>query len=232
MGDQVKHLFEDNALLVVHKPAGLVVNRSQTQKQPTLQDYLMDYFNLNNQGIGDRAGIVHRLDKETSGVLVIAKTNFAFESLQQQFKKRTVDKIYTVLIHGLLKEKEGKIEEPIARNPYNRTKFGVFAFGRPSLTFYKVKELFNKHSLVKAFPKTGRTHQIRVHFKYINHPVVGDALYAGRKTARSDRRWCPRQFLHASHLEFTHPETAKRVKFEDPLPNDLVQALEVAKREK
>ncbi|HLD11855.1 MAG TPA: RluA family pseudouridine synthase [Patescibacteria group bacterium] len=232
MEENVHVLYEDKTLLVLHKPADLVVNISVTQKERTLQHFLQDYFSLSDQGIGGRAGIVHRLDKETSGILVVAKTQKAFENLQEQFQKRTVVKKYLALVHGVMAQEKGSIHEPLARNPFNRTKYGVFAGGRDALTEYAVKERFPSFTLLQVTPKTGRTHQIRVHLKYIGFSVVGDEVYAGRKTARDDRRWCPRQFLHAFFLEITHPETGKRMHFEDPLPTDLQQALATLQNKK
>ena len=129
-------------------------------------------------------------------------------------------------------QEKGSIHEPLARNPFNRTKYGVFAGGRDALTEYAVKERFPSFTLLQVTPKTGRPHQIRVHLKYIGFSVVGDEVYAGRKTARDDRRWCPRQFLHAFFLEITHPETGKRMHFEDPLPTDLQQALATLQNKK
>ena len=232
MEENIHVLYEDKALLVLHKPADLVVNISITQKEKTLQHFLQDYFSLSDQGIGGRAGIVHRLDKETSGILLVAKTQKAFENLQEQFQERTVVKKYLALVHGVMAQEKGSIHEPLARNPFNRTKFGVFAGGRDALTEYVVKERFPSFTLLQVTPKTGRTHQIRVHLKHIGFSVVGDEVYAGRKTARDDRRWCPRQFLHAFFLEITHPETGKRMHFEDPLPTDLQQALATLQNKK
>ncbi|HUS60300.1 MAG TPA: RluA family pseudouridine synthase [Nevskiaceae bacterium] len=227
-------LFEDETILLLNKPAGLVVNKAKTVKQATLQDWLQVYLKLKGRGIGARAGIVHRLDKETSGLILVAKTEKAFVDLQKQFKERKVKKKYLALVHGHLETKKGVIKASISRNPFDRKKFGVFLGGREAETEYKLLKNY-KHqelgsfSLLKLTPKTGRTHQIRVHLKYIGHPVVADKQYAGRKTARQDRQWCPRQFLHASLLAFRHPETGKRLKFACLLPNELKKALEVLK---
>jgi len=132
------------------------------------------------------------------------------------------------LVHGKVEPKEGMVEVPISRSPYNRKKFGVFLGGRPAKTKYKVKKYYTLNlkpfTLLELIPETGRTHQIRVHLKYINHPVVADAKYAGRKTARADRQWCPRQFLHAFSLTFNHLQTGKK-KFSSPLPPELKKAL-------
>lgn len=230
-----KIIFEDETILVLDKPTGLVVNRAETTlKEGTLQTWIENYFDLNNFGIGNRAGIVHRLDKDTSGILVVAKTKEAFANLQRQFKERKVEKKYLALVHGKVEPAKGIIRASVGRSPFNRKKFGVFLGGREAETEYKIlryydTKILGAFSLVELRPKTGRTHQIRVHLKYIGRPVVGDDFYAGRKTARGDRLWCPRQFLHASYLSFAHPKTNKTVKLSSPLPTDLKKALEVLK---
>jgi len=176
-----------------------------------------------------RSGIVHRLDKETSGILLVAKTREAFANLQAQFKERKVQKSYIALVHGRPKLGEGKVVAPVGRLPWRRDRFGIVPGGRESTTAYKLMATYKKgeseYSLVEAYPKTGRTHQIRVHFKYLGHPVVADEFYAGRKTARGDRLWCPRLFLHAAEIEFGHPVSGERVSFGSPLPGDLTKAL-------
>jgi len=237
-----KTIFEDENLLVIEKPAGLVVNRSATVKGKTLQDWLVGKVatNTNNREFNNRTGLVHRLDKETSGLMVIAKGPEAFVNLQAQFKMRQVVKKYLALVHGKVSPRFGDIRAPIKRNPFNRFRFGIFVDGRQSLTNYKVLDYYqnpkekNKSkkyfSLVEVEPKTGRTHQIRVHFSHLHYPVVADDLYAGKKTSRSDRGWCPRLFLHAQYLEFNHPTTGERLKFSSDLPGDLQLAL--GKREK
>lgn len=224
---EVKVIYEDEVLLVVDKPAGMVVNRAETtRKMVTLQDWLA------KQGIGmgvERNGIVHRLDKETSGVLVVAKSQEVMRDLQKQFKERKVQKLYSALVHGKIRPKKGKIRAPITRNPFNRKRFGVFVGGKPAETKYQVEEEYEykgeKLSLVKLWPKTGRTHQIRVHLKHIGHPLVADELYAGRKTSRKDRSWCPRLWLQAVSLELTHPGLRKKKRFEVELAVDLEAVL-------
>lgn len=221
-----KIVFEDKYILVLEKPAGMVVNRAETTKERTIQDWLENYLKIKDRGIGDRAGIIHRLDKETSGVLAVAKTQKAFENLQSQFKQRKVNKKYLALAHGKVEPREGIIEAPISRSPFNRKKFGVFLGGRPAKTKYRVvRYLGPYYTLLELSPETGRTHQIRVHLKYIGHPVVGDEKYAGRKTARADRQWCPRLFLHASCLSFIHPKTRKKIDFFSKTPRDLENVL-------
>ncbi len=229
-------LWEDDSLLVIDKPAGWIVNRAETtQYQVTVQDWLakrppFSHFPPDDSDFFRRLGIVHRLDKETSGVLLIAKTPAAFSHLQAQFKSRQTQKTYTCLLHGKLVPSQGKIQAPVGRLPWNRKRHGILAGGRPATTLYQVENYFqdstsNFYSLVSAFPRTGRTHQIRIHFKHLSHPLVGDALYAGRKTARADRAWCPRQFLHATSLTFSHPTTGQNLTIASPLTGDLKQAL-------
>lgn len=228
-------IFEDENLLVLDKPAGITVNRSDTTRnEQTVQDWVEEKIkeqNINVDKESDfykRAGIVHRLDKETSGILLVAKNEEAFANLQKQFKERKVKKRYLALVHGKIKIKEGEIRAPVGRLPWNRKRFGILAGGRESLTKYKLinylvskKNKSDFYSLVELFPETGRTHQIRVHLKYINHPIFSDFLYAGRKTARTDRNFLDRVFLHASKLNFFHPKDGKVSSFESPIPAEL-----------
>lgn len=247
-----KILFEDDVLLVIDKPTGVVVNRAESVKTKTVQDWASVYlkiqnpndkvqigknlaFGINNLDFYKRNGIVHRIDKETSGILLIAKNPDAFAELQRQFKAREVEKTYLALVHGEVEPRSGMIKAPVGRLPWNRERFGVLPGGREAETRYQVldikyrvtdKKQADYFSLVEFYPKTGRTHQIRVHAKYIYHPLVGDAFYAGRKTARRDRVWCPRLFLHAAKISFLHPKTKTRVLVESPLPSDLRSCLE------
>lgn len=223
-----KIIFEDDQILVLEKPAGMVVNKAETVATgTTVQDWVEKKLEIRNSklGIGGRAGIVHRLDKETSGILLVAKTLKAFENLQKQFKERKVKKRYLALVHEKVEPSEGEIKAPVGRLPWNREKFGVVPGGRVALTKYKVSKIYNLESkiytLLELTPETGRTHQIRVHLKYLGYPIVSDLTYAGRKTAREDRKWCPRMFLHASYLGFFHPKTGKWVEFESRQPSDL-----------
>lgn len=226
---QPKIIYEDKELLVLDKPAGMVVNRAQSVRGETVQDFLEDYLRLSDRGIGDRAGIVHRLDKETSGLLLVAKTQAAFQNLQKQFKERRVEKRYHGLVHGLIASQKGEITAPISRSPYDRKKFGVFLGGRGAKTGYEVLRNYRsasgeEFSLVVFSPETGRTHQIRVHTKYLGHPLVADPLYAGKR-ARADRAWCPRLFLHAARIAFVHPASGEKIKFSLNLPSDLEKSL-------
>lgn len=226
-----KIIYEDEALFVVDKPTGWITNDADTvTTQPVIQTWIRKNFDYPLKGDKEsRDGIVHRLDKETSGILIVAKTKEAFTKLQSEFKSREVTKTYVALLHGKVEPLEGKIEATIGRLPWRRDRFGVLGGGRESVSEYKVLKFYPGenagHSLVEFYPKTGRTHQIRVHAKHIGHAIVADEFYAGRKTARNDRKWCPRLFLHASTIKFIHPLTGKLVEFSSPLPLDLEEVL-------
>lgn len=210
-------LYEDDSLLVIDKPSGIVVNRAQSVKVETVEDWA-----INTRAIHiDRAGIVHRIDKETSGILLIAKTPVALAELQRQFKERVVKKTYLALVHGMLVPEEGEIRAPIGRLPWNPERFGIVPEGKEAVTTYKVLRSWDDKSFVELYPQTGRTHQIRVHLKYINHPIVGDYVYAGRKTARDDRKWAHRMMLHAWKLTVIHPQTQKSLEIVSPIPDDM-----------
>lgn len=246
-------LYEDNELLVIDKPAGIVVNRAESVKGETVQDWMTFRFKsqITNPNVQkkidsshwslssghcdfcDRSGIVHRIDKETSGILLIAKTPEVFRELQRQFKEREVKKTYLALVHGKLVPEEGEIRAPVGRLPWNPERFGIVPGGKESVTKYKVLQALKSltllgrvrllYTLVEVYPETGRTHQIRVHLKYINHPIVGDYLYAGRKTSRDDRaHGAPRVMLHAWKIAFTHPLTSKVLALESPIPDDMM----------
>ncbi|OGD86173.1 hypothetical protein A2Z23_02265 [Candidatus Curtissbacteria bacterium RBG_16_39_7] len=248
----LKVIFEDDVVLVLEKETDIVVNRSQSARGETLQDRLMDYFGLKNGelGIGERAGIVHRLDKETSGLLVVAKTQKAYDFLTEQFAQRLVEKEYVTLVHGKVPEDSFSVVMPLGRHPKKRIKFAVVPWARTAETKFEVKKRLRfkekefqnilerlgrekkKYYQNNAFyyilltvqPKTGRTHQIRVHAKSQNHPVVSDPLYSG-KFYKFDLSFCPRLFLHAQKLAFTHPEKGKTMLFESSLPKDLGDSL-------
>lgn len=227
-------IYDNDDFFILDKPADWVVNTSESAKsQHVIQEWLK--LRLYPLAANDdlRSGIVHRLDKPTSGILIVAKNSDAFFKLQSQFKQRLVEKKYLALVHGELSQSEGEIDAPVGRQSWNRKRFGVVPGGRESKTLFKVTEVikskYGTFSLVKFFPKTGRTHQIRVHAKFIGHPIVSDDLYAGRKNARKDKLFCPRLFLHATQIRFFHPESNKPLIFESKLPEDLRDAINMIK---
>ena len=233
MENKLEIVFENDKLFVVNKPSGVVVNRSDTTSGNTLQDLIegaREISHAEEPEFIDRSGIVHRLDKETSGVIIVAKDSESFRALQAQFKERLVEKEYIALSHGKIKPGKGEIRASIGRLPWNRKRFGVLAGGREANTFYEVENYYKLNSesltLVNLFPKTGRTHQIRVHLKHIGNPIFSDELYAGRKVARNDRKLLGRVFLHAKKISFIDPVTEKKVSCEAKLPTELVSLLE------
>ena len=229
----IEIVYEDEALVVVNKPAGLVVHPAAGIHSGTLANALAYHFaQLPDSGAGVRPGIVHRLDRDTSGLLVVAKTEAALEHLSDQFRDRTVFKSYLALVHGRLKTESGKIDQPLARDPSNRTRMAVVRGGRSALSLFRVRQHFDRFTLLDVELKTGRTHQIRVHLAWAKHPVVGDETYgAGRDNTIQDARLrahvrnLGRHFLHAERLAFTHPQTGERVEFKSPLPEELTKLL-------
>lgn len=225
-------ISENTEYFVISKPSGWITNDADTTTtQPVLQTWARENLKYEINGNKElRDGIVHRLDKETSGIILVAKSESAFWSLQKEFKDRIVSKTYVCLVHGQLDPKEGTIDAPVGRLPWRRDRFGVLPGGRDAVTSYEAKSSFTKDgenfTLVECKPKTGRTHQIRIHMKHIGHPIVADEFYAGRKTARNDRRWCSRLFLHAKAIEFIDPSTKTKVNYEAELPKDLKDVLE------
>jgi 23S rRNA pseudouridine1911/1915/1917 synthase len=225
----IEIVYEDETLVVVNKPAGLVVHPAAGTPSGTLANALAYHFQqLPDSGAGVRPGIVHRLDRDTSGLLVVAKTAAALENLSDQFRDRTVFKSYVALVHGRVSPNSGKIDQPLARDPSNRTRMAVVRAGRNALTLYRVRRSFDRFTLLDVELKTGRTHQIRVHLAWLKHPVVGDETYGGGRDntiqdpqLRARVRKLNRQFLHAEKLAFTHPKTNEVVKFESPLPSEL-----------
>lgn len=218
-------LYEDDAIAVVDKPAGLVVHPAlKNQKQTLVNALLARYGDLPVSGDPMKPGIVHRLDKGTSGCLVVARTKEALLNLQTQFKNREVEKIYLALVVGVMKP-EGRIEKAIGWHPKKRNKISSRTRkGKEAITEWKVLETFGqKYSWVEVRLLTGRTHQIRVHFTEAGHPVVGDPTYGRRAKVLED--WIQRPALHAWRLGFFHPATKKRMNFEAPLPDDLTNLL-------
>jgi 23S rRNA pseudouridine1911/1915/1917 synthase len=213
-------IYEDADLLVVDKPPGLTVHPAPGHPGHTLVNAVLALYPALPEG-GDalRPGIVHRLDKDTSGLILVAKNRAAQADLAGQFKSRTVDKYYLVLVKGHLTPEEGVIEAAIGRDPANRQRMAVVSRGREARTAYRVVRYVGGCSLLEIKPETGRTHQIRVHLAAIGYPVVGDAAYGVRSPHLS------RQFLHASRINFRLPSGGERVEFESPLPPDLESAL-------
>lgn len=275
-------LYEDSDIVVVNKPPGVVANEAETHSAPTLQAWMDEYlrasdtktttdwqalipaefsseFGTPEEIFRDRRGIVHRLDKDTSGVIVLAKNPGSLVALLRQFKQRQVEKKYTALVHGKIQAPRATLSFPIGRSSQDRTQFAVKPEGRLSETAYQVIQKYSqldfekvgetllsrwieKHpdekvlsmtqlnkrlsiyqgfTLVECWPKTGRTHQIRVHMSHIKHPLVGDGTYVGKKRKNLDPLWCPRQFLHATQLTIAHPRTTQPITFTAPLWPDI-----------
>jgi len=215
-------LYEDQDLVVVNKPRGLVVHPAPGNQQGTLVNALLNHC-TDLSGIGGviRPGIVHRLDKDTSGVLVVAKNDQAHLTLARQLKQRTMARIYLALAHGRLPAPEGTVSAPIGRHPVHRKKMAVRADGRPATTHYRVLEELGPYTFLQLKLDTGRTHQIRVHLQYIGHPVAGDQVY-GRGT---EPFAIDGQALHAAALRLLHPRTGQVMEFTAPLPADFQAAL-------
>ena len=216
-------LFEDADLLIVDKPAGLVVHPAHGHTSGTLVNGLLAHAgSLPAAGLAFRPGIVHRLDKDTSGLLVVAKTPVALADIQTQFKRGVVTKAYLALVAGRPKEDAGIVDLPLGRDPRNRQRMTVVAAGRPSRTHWRVQEELPGYTLLAVRLETGRTHQIRVHLRAAGHPIVGDQVYGEQRHAQGLRR----QFLHAYHLEIRQPTSGQPLAFDSPLPPDLTAVLE------
>jgi len=228
-------IFEDDHLIAINKPPGLVVHPATSHRKSTLVHGLLHHCDhLADLGGPLRPGIVHRLDKDTSGIIVVAKDNAAYRHLSRQFKEKLVYKEYSALIYGRLRQSSGQFSDPIQRHPKNRKKMGIIAGGREASTSWWLELLFGEVSLVKVVIKTGRTHQIRVHFSHAHHPVVGDATYGGKKRVKSLQNpvmrarlsKVKRQMLHARKLALEHPATGERLDLSAPLPEDMSDLLQ------
>lgn len=206
-------VYEDDDVLVVNKPQGMVVHPAPGHPDHTLVNALLYHCPLSTINGTYRPGIVHRIDKDTSGLLMVAKTDRAHRSLAAQLKAKTNIREYTALVHGNIREDHGTINAPLGRNPKNRKQQAVVPGGRPAVTHFTVVHRYGDYTLIKCQLETGRTHQIRVHMKSIGHPLAGDPLYGPRKTLAGNG-----QFLHAGKLGFTHPVTGKQLIFTAPLP--------------
>ena len=218
-------VFEDAALLVIDKPAGMVVHPGNGNPSGTLLNALLHHC----PQVSDlpRAGIVHRLDKETSGLLVVAKTLKAHTDLVRQLQARTVKRDYFALVQGEI-DRAGTVDMPLARDPLNRTRRAVHPMGKPAVTHYSVLERFPAATLLSCSLETGRTHQIRVHMAHLRHPLVGDKVYGSTRRGRGMR--FPRHALHAHRLGLVHPYTGKKMEWESPLPPDLNALLDVMRK--
>ncbi len=227
-------VYEDQALLVVDKPAGMVVHPAPGHRGGTLVNAVLAHCPELAAGSDNRPGIVHRLDRDTSGLILVAKSEKVRRALQRQFQERQVRKVYLALLDGHLQPAYGRIEARVGRDPRHRQRMAILPGGREAITEYHVLEQFTHqagpaagdYTLLQAEPLTGRTHQIRVHLASIGHPVVGDAVYGRRRCHLP----VPRQFLHAYRLGFTHPFSGQRMELESPLPEDLVAVLELLRR--
>jgi 23S rRNA pseudouridine1911/1915/1917 synthase len=224
-------LYEDDDIIVVDKPRGVAAHPSPGWTGPTVIGGLLAAgYTVATSGAAERQGIVHRLDANTTGVMVVAKSERAYSSLKQAFRERTVSKLYHALVQGHPDPLSGTIDAPIGRHPSGNGRFAVMNDGRPSVTHYDTLEAFRAASLEEIRLETGRTHQIRVHMSAIRHPCVGDLLYGADPTLAA-RLGLTRQWLHAVELSFAHPASEREVTFRSPYPADLVHALDILKDE-
>jgi 23S rRNA pseudouridine1911/1915/1917 synthase len=223
-------VYDDDDFVVIDKPVGVAAHPSVGWTGPTVLGALAGAgFRVSTSGASERAGIVHRLDVGTSGLMVVAKSERAYTELKRQFHDREVGKIYHAIVQGHPDPFAGTIDAPIGRHPGSSWKFAVTADGKPSVTHYETLEAFPSASLLEVHLETGRTHQIRVHMAAQRHPCVGDAMY-GADPSISARLGLSRQWLHAMKLEFTHPGSGERVRFESRYPDDLQHALDVLRQ--
>lgn len=215
-------VFEDQDLLVINKPRGMVVHPAPGHGSGTMVNALLAHCE-DLSGIGGvmRPGIVHRLDKDTSGLLIVAKNDNAHQFLSSQLKSRKLKREYIALVHGRVEPLKGKIEAPLGRHPLHRKKMAVIAGGREAVTRFKVLKVFRSYSLLKLRLETGRTHQIRVHLSNIGYPVLGDVLYSGSKKSELPPGLSLSHALHAYRLSFVHPRTREQLEFTAPLPSDF-----------
>jgi 23S rRNA pseudouridine1911/1915/1917 synthase len=220
-------IYEDDVLLAVNKPAGMVVHPALGHPSGTLVNAVLAHCpQIADVGGLERAGIVHRLDKDTSGLILIAKDEATRAALQRQFKRRRVAKTYLALVEGHVQPREGIIEAPVGRDKRQRKRMAVVRRGREARTTYRAVEYFADHTLLEVRPYTGRTHQVRVHLAWLGYPIVGDRVY-GRRRQRLLR---DRHFLHAAQLRFTHPNADEEVDFKAPLPPELSAVLRRLRR--
>lgn len=240
---KVKRVFENQDVVVVDKSPGVVVNRADSVNEETLQDYfakILDSDSSDDKQFASRSGMVHRLDKNTSGVMIWAKNPETMRYLMKQFKERQVEKEYLALVHGMLEPKEGEIALPLGRARQSM-RFGVVVGGKMSQTRFEVLESFESKnsryqdgfSLVRLAPKTGRTHQLRVVMQHLGHTLVGDRQYLSKKRWKADKKWCSRVFLHAHKLRLAiSTKKLDKREFESQLADDLRQSLELIKEQR
>ncbi|XVG99532.1 RluA family pseudouridine synthase [Eubacteriales bacterium KG127] len=219
-------IYEDEDVIIINKPKGMVVHPGAGTTEPTMAEGLLERYgdSLSDLSGKNRPGIVHRIDKDTSGLLMVAKNNFTHEGLKKQLMVHSIKREYVALVHGNFKETRGYIDKPLDRHPTNRTKKTIASDGkgRNAYTEYQIEREFRNFTLVKCILKTGRTHQIRVHMSSIGHPIVGDKLYGPRKTP-----WkLDGQMLHAKTIGFVHPRTRKYLEFSAPIPDEFRSRIE------
>lgn len=217
--------YEDQYLLVLNKPRGQVVHPAAGHSKGTLVNALLAYTSLSSIGGPERPGIVHRLDKDTSGLLVVAKTDEVHSALAKKIAQHDFLRQYLALVHGALKNERGIIRAPLGRDPANRKRFCVLCGGKEAITHYQVLRQYGDYSLLQLTLQTGRTHQIRVHLSWLGHPVVGDPLYGPRKP--HFKELISGQALHAERLGFVHPITGENLDFKAPLPEDLAEIIQL-----
>lgn len=213
-------VYEDADVLVVNKPQGMVVHPAPGHPNHTLVNALLYHSPLSQINGTLRPGIVHRIDKDTSGLLMVAKNDHAHQSLSAQLQAKTNLREYVAIVHGNIKEEDGVIRAPLGRSPKDRKKQAIVADGRPAVTHFRVLERYGTYTLIACRLETGRTHQIRVHMAYINHPVAGDPLYGPKKTLKGAG-----QFLHARELGFKQPTTGEELVFTAPVPENFAKAV-------
>ena len=225
--DGLKVVYDDEYLIVIDKPVGIAAHPSPGWQGATVVGAIFAAgYQLATSGAAERQGVVHRLDVGTSGLMVVAKNEIAYSSLKEQFRQRSVSKVYHALVQGHMDPTVGTIDAPIDRHPREDYRFSVVANGKPSITHYKTLEVFPAVTLLEIELETGRTHQIRVHFSALHHPLVGDQTY-GSDPALAQKLKIARPWLHAKQLAFTHPGSGQQISFSSDYPEDLTRSLEL-----
>ncbi len=225
--DGLKVVYDDEYLIVIDKPVGIAAHPSPGWQGATVVGAIFAAgYQLATSGAAERQGVVHRLDVGTSGLMVVAKNEIAYSSLKEQFRQRSVSKVYHALVQGHMDPTVGTIDAPIDRHPREDYRFAVVANGKPSITHYKTLEVFPAVTLLEIELETGRTHQIRVHFSALHHPLVGDQTY-GSDPALAQKLKIARPWLHAKQLAFSHPGSGQQISFSSDYPEDLTRSLEL-----